>query len=318
MKHLQIFKPSAEMAAIEETSNMIVDKLSTGYIDIISKMIGKSETTKRTYRRNVEHFLSFIQSNGINSHSFGEYREALAKVDRISVKTKNAYLSAASALLRESLKYGVVPVDITSNVPHFKISTKHVKDGLTATEVRRVLEHIKSITTEVTRQKMNAMFYLFAMEGLRQAELQQLKVDDVNIPEAYIMILRKGAHDKEKFFIMDATSKAIQDYINAVGISDGWLFPSPKDGPVSLRAIRKYFTCPKYGIFAKCGITGKSVHGFRHYNITKTLQVYNGNLEKTRQRSGHANHSMLVVYNDERLNRSDVADLEAGFMFAPN
>lgn len=316
MKHLQIFQPNAELAAVATTSNRIVDALSTGYVDIINRMVGKTETTKRTYRRNVEHFLAFIQSRGIDAHTFGAYREQLAALDRISVKTKNAYLAAAAALLRESMKYGVIPVDITANVPVFKVSRRHVKDGLTGDEVRRVLEHIQAMENESTRRKMAAMFYLFAMEGLRQMEVQQLRVEDVNVAESYVMIRRKGADDKEKFYVMNATATAVREYMEAESLTTGWLFPSSRNHgePVTLRAIRKYFTCPQYGIFARCGISGKSVHGFRHYNITQTLKIYNGNLEKTRQRSGHGGHEMLVVYNDERLNRADVAELEAGFM----
>ena len=214
------------------------------------------------------------------------------------------------------MKYGVIPVDITANVPVFKVARKHVKDGLTSAEVRSVLEYINGIENDSTRQKMNTMFYLFALEGLRQMEVQQLKVEDVNVPESHVMIRRKGSDDKEKFYIMSSTAEAIREYISAEGFSGGWLFPSSKKPgePITLRAIRKYFTCPKYGIFARCDIIGKSVHGFRHYNITETLKIYNGNLEKTRQRSGHGGHEMLVVYNDERLNRSDVAELESKFV----
>ena len=81
MKHLQIFQPSKEMASVENTSGRIVDALSGGYKDIINRMVGKTKTTKKTYARNVEHFLAFIQSNGINAHTFGQYRETLASVE---------------------------------------------------------------------------------------------------------------------------------------------------------------------------------------------------------------------------------------------
>ncbi len=99
--------------------------------------------------------------------------------------------------------------------------------------------------------------------------------------------------------------------------NEGYIFHSPKDihQPITARAIRKFFTHPKYGIFSRCGIINKSVHGFRHYNITKTLELTNGDLAKTRRRSGHSSFTMLKVYDDARLTKKDVADLEGGFRF---
>lgn len=315
MNNVQIFQPNEEMAMVAAAGNKIVDALSNNYVAIINGMVGKSANTKKTYRRNVEHFLAFIQANGINANSFGAYREALAEISTVAVKTKNAYMAATAALLRESLKYGILPVDITANVPAFKVTRGHVKDGLTEKEVATVRQYIAGIEKEETRLKMAAIFHLFALEGLRQMELQQLRVQDVNCKDGYIMIKGKGRHEREKFYVMAATLRAVCQYMDAVEISAGWLFPSRTnpDEPVTLRAIRKYFTCPKYGIFAKCGIDGKSVHGFRHYNITKTLKITGGDMAKTRRRSRHAGFEMLVVYDDERLSKADVAELERHF-----
>lgn len=315
MKHLQIFQHSKELAAVADTSARIVSTLSDNYREIIRRMVGKSAATKRTYTRNVEHFLAFIQHRGINAHTFGEYREQLATVDGVAIKTKNAYMAAAAALLRESLKYGILPVDITANVPAFKTTRGHVKDGLTAAEVQRVAEYIRAMDDGTTRRKLGAIFHLFTMEGLRQMEVQQLRVDDVNLKDGYIRIRSKGKHEREKFYIMAATAESLRRYMEADGLRAGWLFPSSSNGgePVTLRAIRKYFTCPKYGIFARCGISGKSVHGFRHYNITQTLKATGGDLAKTRRRSRHSGFEMLVVYDDERLAKTDVAALEKRF-----
>lgn len=315
MQHLQIFQQSKELASVADTSTRIVAALSDNYREIIHRMVGKSETTKRTYTRNAEHFLAFIQRHGITAHTFGEYREALATMDGVAVKTKNAYLAATAALLREALKYNILPVDITANVPGFKVTRGHVKDGLSVAEVATVSKYISGMENATTRRKMAAMFNLFALEGLRQMEVQQLRVEDVNLRDGFILIRGKGKHDKERFFIMSVTADALRQYMEAEGLTTGWLFPSAaNDGePVTLRAIRKYFTHPKYGIFARCGISGKSVHSFRHYNITATLRATGGDMAKTRRRSRHAGFEMLVVYDDARLAKSDVEALEACF-----
>lgn len=314
MTHLQIFQPDEKAVALAGASSAIVNTLSDNYREIIGRMVGKSENTKKTYTRNVEHFLAYIQRHGIDAHTFGQYRNALDDVE-VATKTKNAYLAAAGALLRESLKYGILPVDITANVPAFKTTRGHVKDGLSESEVARVAAYITGMENAATRRKMAAMFNLLALEGLRQMEVQQLRVEDVNLKDGYIRIRGKGKHEREKFYIMAATVSAIREYVEDAGVASGWLFPSSRSAgaPITLRAIRKYFTCPKYGIFARCGIDGKSVHGFRHFNITHTLKKTNGNIAFTRRRSRHAGTEMLVVYDDERLSKADVEGLEDGF-----
>ena len=224
---------------------------------------------------------------------------------------------AAKALLKEAVKLRLLPVDITPNVPSFKVSRGHKKDGLTKAEVKSVFDYIQTIKRESTRRKLHTMFTLFAYEGLRQMELRNLTWKDINFEEGYIRIMRKGNDEKERFFVTSQTLHALNVY-STYNISGkrtvGYIFHTKENifQPITLRAIRKYFTCPKYGIFSKVGIKGKSVHGIRHYNITETLNITNGNLTLTRKRSGHSGLDMLVVYDDERISKSDVARISSG------
>lgn len=314
MQHLSIFE-NQKLAKIENASDLIVEKLSDNYRLIIDNMVGKSEKTKITYKGNVEHFLDFIQNEGINSMSFGEYRNALEKVERLSPKTKNAYLSAAKALLKEALKYGLLPVNITANVPQFKIPTGHTKDGVQESELYKILATIKKIKRTSTRLKMLAFFHLFAGEGLRQMEAQQIKMEDINFEDKSLMICGKGSDDKANHLCLTSTMEALHAYLIYIGVESGYIFPSKqKPGlPISLRAIRKFFTERKYGIFAKTGVNGRSVHGFRHFFATKTLDVFNGDLHKAKRRTRHRNVQTLQIYDDRRLSKLDMEILEVAF-----
>lgn len=309
-----IFQPTREQTLIEVKSAQILDELLDNAPAIIDGMTAKKRTTKQTYKNNVEPFLAYIELNGINVNSFASFRNYLEEVTGISSATKNAYLMAAKAVLREAVKLRILPTDITVNVPSFKTYRGHKKDGLTKAEVKRVFDYIQTVKREATRIKLNTIFTLFAYEGLRQMELQALQIDDINLAEGYIKIRRKGQEEKERFFVTAQTLQALNEYILYNQCSAGYLFHTKgnEHQPVTLRAIRKYFTCPKYGVFARAGIKGKSVHGIRHYNITETLNITNGNLTLTRKRSGHSGLDMLVVYDDERLSKSDVAIIGAG------
>lgn len=314
---VRVFAEAPEVLAIAEASARIVDILAAAYPAMFAGMIGKSANTKQTYIRNAAPFIRYIQDKGIQAGTFGHYREMLAAELGVSIQTKNAHLAAARALLREAHKHGVLPVDISTNVPGFKAPRGHVKDGLSGAEVRKVLAYIQANKTGVSRARLVAMFYLFAAEGLRQFEVQSLQYADVDLKNCCIRFKGKGRDAKERFYITPQTAEALGAYIGAAGVDSGYIFASDTNPgePISLRAIRKHFTCPKYGIFARCGIEGKSTHGFRHYNISTTLKATNGDLATTRRRSRHSGFNMLEVYDDERLSRADVEALAANFVF---
>lgn len=316
MQHLQIFE-NKELQQLDNASARIVEALSNNYTTIIDSMVGKSTTTKKTYKRNAEHFVAFIQSNGINSQSYGAYRNRLEKVEGISAKTKNAYLAASKALLREALKYQILPIDITANVPQFKISTGHVKDGLNEKEVKKIIKHIKGIKRESTRWKLHAMFQLFVAEGLRQMEVQQIRLEDINVQDAIIYIRAKGAEEKSAVTIFQHTAQLLEGYMEYLNKDQGFLFHSKSDiqKPITLRAIRKMWTCPIYGIFKKCDIEGRSVHGFRHFFTTKTLDLTKGDLHKTQLRTRHKATSTLRIYDDRRVTRKEMEKMEKAFIF---
>lgn len=314
LHQLQIFEKK-ELVQLRSASNRIVETLSINYTSIIDNMIGKAATTKTTYKRNVEHFLSFIQKHGINSQSYGAFHRELEGVELVSVKTKNAYLAAAKALIRESLKYGILPIDITVNVPSFKVSTGHTKDGIMEDEVFKVWDCVSRIQREATRRKVSAMLQLFTGEGFRQMEVQQILIEDINFKDGTIMIRGKGETEKKPILIYRFVADELKEYVEFLGRKEGFLFASPSNSnkPITLRAIRKIFTCPKYGIFKKSGVTARSVHGFRHFFTTKTLDENGGDIRKTQLRTRHKTAATVQVYDDRRMNRNEMKRTEEAF-----
>lgn len=314
IKDLRIFMKE-EVQQLNDFSSLIVEALSNQYEYIIDSMVGRSEATKKTYKSNVAPFLAFIQANGINAHSFGQFRMKLEELENVSLKTKNAYLTSASSLLSESLKYGIMPIDITKGVKFFKTTNGHVKDGLNDNDIQNVLLVINSIQKIKKRMKMLALFQLLAFEGLRQFEAQNIKVEDIKPNDKVIMIKGKGRSGKERVFVLQQTIDILLRYASECEIHTSYLFPSrnPKK-PITTRMIRKYWTDPKTGIFALAGIPEeRSTHGFRHYFTTRTLDYFNGDLNKTRMRTRHESISTVVVYDDRRLQKKDLDGMEQSF-----
>jgi len=315
LNHVQLFE-NPELKRITTLSHKIVTTLSENYTSIINGMIATSVKTKKTYLNNVKSFLAFIQLNGIDSFSFGNYRTALEKT-KLSRRTLNGYLAAAKALLKESIKYGILPVDITANVPAFKIPSGHTKDGVKENELIKVWQYLPTIKRESTRRKVKILLQLFTCEGLRQMEAQQIRIEDINFTDCSIQIRSKGSEEKAPVLIFERTANQLKEYVSYLERESGYLFGKPNNPaePITLRAIRKIFTHPKSGVFVKAGIEGRSTHGFRHFFTTRTLEETNGDLHKTAMRTRHKATATLRVYDDRRINRAEIEKMEGAFIF---
>lgn len=105
----------------------------------------------------------------------------------------------------------------------------------------------------------------------------------------------KGQDDKEIVYLHPLTLKAIKDHIQYNRIGSGALFRSIGNRGserLSTRMLRYEIKSLLHHLEIE-----KTVHGFRHYFITRLLQ--NMDVRDVRKFSRHSNLEMLVVYDDE-------------------
>src|SRR3989344_2102263 len=95
-----------------------------------------SETTRKDYAARIGLFLSYVNARGFNQQSYLAYKRYLERRTDYSVATKNKYLITARVLLRELVRRGRLPIDITNNIKLFKQSKRHKRSGLTDREVK--------------------------------------------------------------------------------------------------------------------------------------------------------------------------------------
>ena len=83
-----------------------------------------SEGTRKDYQSRIGMFLYFLEKNGFDHNSYLSFKRLLAARSDLSVATKNKYLSTSKVFLRELVRTGLIPVDITANVRFFSQSKK--------------------------------------------------------------------------------------------------------------------------------------------------------------------------------------------------
>ena len=327
--HFNKLFTNSEATIISNNSEAIVEAITKNHHGlIISVSSDLSKATTKQYLKAIKPFLQFINHHGFTFHTLELFKLQL-KAEEIAISTKNGYLAAAKILIEAAHRHGLLPSKI-ADVANFKQSKEHKKDGLTAEEVYKVLEYIEAVKTADRRLKLKAMFYLFAFHGLRSEELIKIKVKDIDFHGSKIWITGKGRDDKEFLPILHTTTTtALKAWINHRNLEEEHFLFSSKSNPqkhISTAYLRELFTGnikngkQIKGIFDRCNIQGKSLHGFRHFFITYLLEC-NYTLEEVRQFSRHKTFETIKVYDDRRLKTklaSNVSDTFAHFTGSKN
>lgn len=254
-----------------------------------------SDNTSKDYIYRISLFLNFINKNGFSKDSFLQFKRSLIDRGDITISTKNKYIASARVFLKELARNGIIPMDITLNIKGFNQSKKHKQEGLTEEEIIRLRDRIKTLPDIPKNIRIKTFFYLFALQGLRQVEIIRLNYEDLNLTSKIAYIQGKGQDDKELIYLNPQTVRILKEYIKICKIGSGALFRSlgnRKSNRLSLRTIKRDFA----GLFKELNIS-KTVHGFRHYYITRLLE--NFEVSTVRKFSRHKSLDMLIVYDDE-------------------
>jgi integrase len=257
--------------------------------------------TKVDYQIRSTEFYLFLENKGLHLDSLLQYKQMLETDKRSSASTKNKKLTVARLFLREMHRSGVIPRDIAGGVKNFKQSSLHKTTGLDDQDMKKIRSWIhdgKPVTHQ--RIRIYAILMLLAYHGLRQIEVCRLQYEDIDFQNGIAMVQGKGQHDKQRVHLHKAVISMLITYCSEYGIQSGALFFSVSNSsygePLTTRSLRRIVTM----VFERLEID-KTVHGFRHYYVTKLVKAYRGDLFRVMQFTRHKSLSMLQTYNDEVL-----------------
>ena len=268
-----------------------------------------SDGTRKDYAARIGMFIEFVRQYGFDVNTYLKYKRHLEKRTDYTVSTKNKYLATARVFLKELNRLGFIPADITQNIRLFTQNKKHKREGLTDREIQKVVEQINTLPDTPQYARLRALFCLLTFQGLRQIEIVRLDVNDVDLPNKTAFVRAKGADDKEPVYLAPATVEALKKHLKLNKVGSGAVFKSlgnRKSKRLSTMTIKREFQ----QLFSDVGIQ-KTVHGFRHFYITKLLQSLE--VRDVRKFSRHKSLEMLIVYDDEIDVREKMEDVFACF-----
>ena len=168
-----------------------------------------------------------------------------------------------------------------------------------------------------TKNKMltvaKRLTYLLLFQGLRQAEICNLRYYDVDLKQNCLHILGKGRDDKEPLTMQEDVRRTLKEYIekNPNKYANSFLFTSERrksqGGGLTTRGLAVIIK----SIFDELDIDS-SVHAFRH-SFTTTLVKKLPNLLEVAQLTRHKSVEMLQVYNDELKIEEQTIKLNSAF-----
>lgn len=263
------------------------------------------ENTRTKYFKDMNEFNAWLTGKEFSIDTVMKYRnEYLTKRTDIGTGTKNLKLAALRTLVKELYFRGIIPIDITGKLKNFNTETGHKKDGLDMNEVQKVKAYIQNITDGKKRTRLNTMFHLLTLQGLRQFEVCNIVVEDFSPNDKKVKITGKGKDEKEAIDLHPDTVTVLKEYLHTTGKKSGYLFTSEKGTTKGERLTERGFRRIFKIIFKKLRIN-RSVHGFRHFFVTTLLESTNGNTGLVKKFSRHKSIEALMMYDDRRLKKQD-------------
>jgi site-specific recombinase XerD len=265
----------------------------------------KSKNTVRAYVRDVEEFIQWF-SETVGEFSPGqitvvdvqEYKNYLYNIKRNKPVSVNRKLSALESFCEFLVSAGHLKDNPAAKVKKIKQQKTAEVAALSNSELYR----LKRMFYLEGNKRDIAIFELMINTGLREAEVCNLKLDDVVMSERKgIVIVRSGKGEKYREVPLNANvRRAIQAYLEVRPNRGNYLFVSNKSDRLSesqlYRIIRKY--ADMAGIKAH-------PHMLRHTFATKLLREGKIDLPTLQNLLGHVNINTTAVYT-----RATMQDLE--------
>lgn len=272
-----------------------------------------STATFMDYSSRLEKFVQFALSyDVVPINIFLEYKRHLQADTSLSVSSKNKYLTVARLVLREGWRRGAWKTDITAGVKGFRQSKKHKKYGINDADMAKLKEWIefrernKPLRYQLTPFiRIKSLIMLLAYQGLRQIEIVRLDIADFSAVDGTLLVRGKGSDDKERIYLHPEVVSALNEYVALSNKKSGAMFYSLSNSSVGSRLTTRGLRSIVSKVLERLGIEA-SVHGFRHYFVTKLLKEMNGDVMTVMRYSRHKSLDMLQVYNDAVVEKDDL------------
>ncbi|MDQ0362937.1 tyrosine recombinase XerC [Breznakia pachnodae] len=199
-----------------------MNELLERFLNYVNQRNSGSAHTNDAYRRDIEEFIEFLNSEGISDFNevdrivVSNYIVALRNRSTRQGALKNSSISRKLSSLRSFFAYLNEYVGITNNPFHYikaPKATKKIPEFLFYDEVDQLLSGIDCSSDEGIRNR--ALFELMYACGLRVSEAVDLQLENIDFDEMLVFVTGKG--DKQRVVpFYEEVGELLQDYLKKV------------------------------------------------------------------------------------------------------
>ncbi len=280
------------------------------FLDHISLSHTGSKDTTDAYRRDIQHFLNYLQEENISSfetvtkETLSNYLTALKQGDITGNPLSNASYARHLSSLKSFYRYLNRHEEIKNNpvrMFHGNTNRRKLPDYLNFDQVETVLNQFD--LNEPIQVRDRCMLETIYACGLRVSECAGLLMKDVNLHEHYLSII--GKESKQRYVPFYARCGQLLDYyIHTIRPQlmkeipeHGYVFVNAKGKPITSRSIQNI--CEKAGQNANLPIR-LHPHMLRHTFATNMLD-HGADLRVVQELLGHENLSTTQIYTHVTL-----------------
>lgn len=283
------------MELIERNENNSLNLLD--FKEKFLEYIDVSDKTIETYNIAINQFGEYLRFNSIlrpTREDIINYRESLKKGHKPN--TVNGYMIAIRNFFKY-LEYEGIYKNITENVKNIKIENKHIKRGLSAEEVQKVLGTCKN-DREVLMIKMMISC------GLRSNELVNIRLEDFKRAGNAIMlnILGKGreGYKQDEVKIDPRLFEEVLNYVKDNNVKD-YLFTSTSHNSYGNKLTTRTIRKDVKRIFVDAGLDNielLSAHSLRHTACDLSLES-GMSIQEVSENMRHKSIATTMIYKNE-------------------
>ena len=263
-----------------------------------------SNNTLQSYRRDIEQYVNYIDSNNIdlmttNKTTVISYLVHLQKEGR-ATSTISRNLASIRSFYQYLVRMKQMEENPTTGLESPKLEKK-LPTVLSVNEINLLLEQPKCVDLKGYRDK--AMLEMLYATGIRVSELMNLNVEDVDLEGGFIRC--KGATKERVIPVGHAACSAISDYLNQARTpmihdeKEKALFVNTYGGRLTRQGFWKIIKQYKNQAKLTADITP---HTLRHSFATHLLE--NGaDLKAIQEMLGHSDISSTQVYTQLANNK---------------
>lgn len=268
------------------------------------KELDATESTKQTYKRVLNIFNRYLQTQSISSPKLSDiikYKEKLTAEGKKAHTVQNYLIGIKQFFKWTSDPDNRIYPNVARKIKNVKIKNKgHYKDYLKKDKVLKVVEQFDRDTVKGKRDY--AMFVLMVTTGARSIEVSRIDIQDITTKAGQLVILIQGKGETEKerpIKISKTAYEAITDYLTAKApyLPQEPLFTSLSNNSAGNRLSTRTIRGAMKNAFRQAGIDNERItcHSLRHTFATQNL-LNGGSFEETKEAMGHSSITVTQRY----------------------